>query len=79
MLKDGFHRSFSEVFALVQQQKAEIDAAGPDSLLQDRNLLAQQESKLEVMRKRLTEAELALRIGTRLRLVLILRTSLNMS
>ncbi|XP_033632258.1 tetratricopeptide repeat protein 29-like [Asterias rubens] len=62
MLKDGFHRSFSEVFALVQQQKAEIDAAGPDSLLQDRNLLAQQESKLEVMRKRLTEAELALRI-----------------
>ncbi|XP_038055476.1 tetratricopeptide repeat protein 29-like [Patiria miniata] len=62
MLKDGFHRSFSEVFALVQQQKAEIDAAGPDSLLQDRRLLAEQEAKLEEMKKRLTEAELALRI-----------------
>ncbi|XP_022108504.1 tetratricopeptide repeat protein 29-like [Acanthaster planci] len=62
MLKDGFHRSFSEVFALVQQQKAEINAAGPDSLLQDRRLLAEQEVKLEEMKKRLTEAELALRI-----------------
>ena len=64
MLKDGFHRSFSEVFALVQQQKAEIEAAGPDSLLQDRRLLADQEAKLEEMKRRLTEAELALRIGT---------------
>ena len=63
MLKDGFHRSFSEIFALVKQQQNEIEAAGTDSLIQDKRLLADMHSKLDAMKMHLTQAELALRTG----------------
>lgn len=63
VLKDGFHRSFSEVFSLVKQQQHSIESAGVDSLVQDKSLLADQHAKLDKMKQHLTEAELALRIG----------------
>ncbi|XP_071847105.1 tetratricopeptide repeat protein 29-like [Apostichopus japonicus] len=62
VLKDGFHRSFSEVFSLVKDQQGLIDSAGVDSLVQDRTLLADQHAKLDKMKQHLTEAELSLRI-----------------
>ncbi|XP_072039913.1 tetratricopeptide repeat protein 29-like [Amphiura filiformis] len=63
MLKDGFHRSFSEIFALVKEQQNEIEDAGTDSLIQDRTLLADMHSKLDAMKAHLTQGELALRAG----------------
>ncbi|XP_077984211.1 tetratricopeptide repeat protein 29-like isoform X1 [Glandiceps talaboti] len=64
MLKDGFHRSFSELFALIKQQKAERDAAGPDSLIWNLTLLEDEFDKLDKLKQYLTEAEAALRIGS---------------
>ncbi|XP_070553765.1 tetratricopeptide repeat protein 29-like isoform X2 [Ptychodera flava] len=63
MLKDGFHRSFSELFALIKQQKAEREAAGPDSLIWNITLLEDEFDKLDKLKQYLTEAEAALRTG----------------
>lgn len=61
VLQGGFHRSFSEIFALVKHQQLIVEDAGTDSLLQDRSLLADQHEKLRQMKTHLTEGELALR------------------
>ncbi|XP_054756026.1 tetratricopeptide repeat protein 29-like [Lytechinus pictus] len=61
VLQEGFHRSFSEIFALVKHQQKIVEDAGADSLLQDRSILADQHEKLRQMKQHLTEAELALR------------------
>ncbi|XP_002737930.1 tetratricopeptide repeat protein 29-like [Saccoglossus kowalevskii] len=63
MLKDGFHRSFSELFALIKRQKAEREAAGPDSLIWNLTLLEDEYEKLDKLKQYLTEAEAALRLS----------------
>mgnify|MGYP001608071233 CR=1 FL=1 len=63
MLQDGFHRSFSEMFALIQQQNKERELAGPDSALWTQILLENEPEKLETLKMYLTEAETAERLG----------------
>ena len=63
MLQDGFHKSFSEMFALIKQENSERLAAGPESILWSRTLLEDQPEKLDTLKKLLTEAEMAQRRG----------------
>ncbi|XP_064637606.1 tetratricopeptide repeat protein 29-like isoform X2 [Lineus longissimus] len=57
MLQEGFHRSFSELFALIRQQHAARDAAGPDSALWNRTLLEDEHEKLDTLKIHLTGSE----------------------
>ncbi|XP_074651285.1 uncharacterized protein LOC141906035 [Tubulanus polymorphus] len=57
MLEKGFHRSFSELFALVNQQRADRERAGPDSITWNQVLLEDEHDKLNVLQQYLTEAE----------------------
>ncbi|XP_033098319.1 tetratricopeptide repeat protein 29-like isoform X2 [Anneissia japonica] len=62
MLKDGFHHSFSELFALIRQQKERLQSANNDVGF-SATLLEDQEEKLNQLKLHLTEAESALRIN----------------
>ena len=62
MLEKGFHKSFSELFNLVQQQKAEHEQAGPAAVLLE-PLIYNNHAKLEYLRVQLTRAEGAERTG----------------
>ena len=62
MLEKGFHKSFSEVFNLVQQQKLEHQQAGPAAVLLE-PLIENDHTKLEYLRVQLTAAEDAERGG----------------
>ena len=65
MLREGFHKSFSELFALVKQQNERRLAAGPESALWSMVLLEDEREKMETLQLYLTQAETALRKGSR--------------
>ena len=62
MLELGFHKSFSEIFNLVQQQRLEHEKAGPAAVLLE-PLIENDHAKLEYLRVQLTAAEDARRRG----------------
>ena len=62
MLEKGFHKSFSELFNLVQKQKREHEQAGPAAVLLE-PLINSDHAKLEYLRVQLTVAEDAERMG----------------
>ena len=61
MLEQGFHKSFSELFNLIQQQKLEHERAGPAAVLLE-PLINTDHAKLEYLRVQLTAAEYAERM-----------------
>lgn len=61
MLQDGFHKSYSELFALIQQQNNERENAGPESVLWNQLLLENEPEKLDTLKAYLTRAEQASR------------------
>lgn len=63
MLTEGFHKSFSELFALIKQQNERRLKAGPESVLWNMVMLETETEKMETLKKYLTEAETALRRG----------------
>ena len=63
MLQDGFHKSFAELFALIKQQEATRQEAGPESIIWNQILLEDEPEKLDVLREFLTKAESASRRG----------------
>ncbi|XP_052353985.1 tetratricopeptide repeat protein 29 isoform X2 [Oncorhynchus keta] len=63
MLRGGFHRSFSELFSLLQRWKEIRLAAGPGSAIWQHKSLEEQPAKLHTLRQYLTKAETALRAG----------------
>ncbi len=63
MLQGGFHKSFAELFALIQEQNAKRREAGPESVLWNQVLLEDEPDKLTVLDAYLTRAESALRTG----------------
>uniref|UniRef100_A0A3B3T5U5 Tetratricopeptide repeat protein 29 n=1 Tax=Paramormyrops kingsleyae TaxID=1676925 RepID=A0A3B3T5U5_9TELE len=63
MLRKGYHRSFREVFALIQKQAASGEAPGPGSGIWQPWPLEEQPRKLEQIQRFLTRAEEAQRAG----------------
>lgn len=63
MLRRGYHRSFREVFALIQKQAASGEAPGPRSGIWQPGPLEEQPRKLEQIQRFLTRAEEAQRAG----------------
>lgn len=63
MMQDGFHKSFSELFALIKRQNEERENAGPESVLWNQSLLEQEPEKLDTLKEYLTKAEASLRQG----------------
>ncbi|KAK2863277.1 hypothetical protein Q5P01_002810 [Channa striata] len=63
MLKEGYHRSFSELFALLCSDRDRRAAAEPGSALSLQTPLEEQQDKLETIRLRLCKAEQAERTG----------------
>ncbi|XP_060083817.1 tetratricopeptide repeat protein 29-like [Ylistrum balloti] len=63
MLQEGYHKSFSELFALIKQQEEERLERGPESLMWTMTLLKDQHAKLDMLKVHLTKAEEAYRKG----------------
>ncbi|KAM9330456.1 tetratricopeptide repeat protein 29 [Gastrophryne carolinensis] len=63
MLRQGYHKSFSEVFALIQKWNALRDAGGPGSAIWQQKPLEEQHEKLDQLQHFLTRAEEAQRAG----------------
>ncbi|KAK2519205.1 Ttc29 [Columba guinea] len=63
MLRQGYHESFSELFALIQKWNALREAAGPGSAIWQQKSLEEQPEKLEQLHYFLTRAEAAGRAG----------------
>ncbi|XP_071664111.1 tetratricopeptide repeat protein 29 isoform X3 [Patagioenas fasciata] len=63
MLRQGYHESFSELFALIQKWNALREAAGPGSAIWQQKSLEEQPEKLEQLHHFLTRAEAAGRAG----------------
>jgi hypothetical protein len=63
MLREGFHKSFSELFALIKQQNTEREKAGPESMLWNQEQLENECDKLDMLREQLCLAEKAARKG----------------
>ena len=63
MLREGYHKSFCELFALIKRQNDERIAAGPDSSLWGEELLEKQPDKLQTLKQYLTQAEISDRKG----------------
>lgn len=61
MLQKGFHKSFTELFALIKRQNEERQKAGPESILWNQTLLENEHEKLNVLNSCLTRAEDAIR------------------
>lgn len=57
MLEAGYHKSFTELFALIRQQEDERIQAGPESVLWGQTQLDDQHEKLDVLKMQLTKAE----------------------
>nr|XP_020442316.1 tetratricopeptide repeat protein 29 [Monopterus albus] len=64
MLKEGYHRSFSELFFLIHSNQDETASTKPGSVVSLLTPLEEQQDKLEAMRLHLTRAEQAERIGS---------------
>ncbi|XP_010221099.1 PREDICTED: tetratricopeptide repeat protein 29-like, partial [Tinamus guttatus] len=63
MLRQGYHKSFSELFALIQKWNALREAAGPGSAIWQQPSLEEQPDKLDQLYHFLTRAEAAQRAG----------------
>uniref|UniRef100_A0A8C4EAD0 Tetratricopeptide repeat protein 29 n=1 Tax=Dicentrarchus labrax TaxID=13489 RepID=A0A8C4EAD0_DICLA len=63
-LREGNHRSFSEIFFLLQSDQDRRAAAEPGSAVRLQTPLDEQRDKLETMRQHLSRAEQAERIGS---------------
>ncbi|XP_063271325.1 tetratricopeptide repeat protein 29 [Prinia subflava] len=63
MLRQGYHKSFSELLALIQQGHALREAAGPGSAIWHERSLEEQPDKLDRLYHLLTAAEAARRAG----------------
>ncbi|XP_048827762.1 tetratricopeptide repeat protein 29 isoform X2 [Brienomyrus brachyistius] len=63
MLRKGYHRSFREIFALIQKQAASGEAPGPGSGIWQPRPLEERPHKLEQIQRFLTRAEEAQRAG----------------
>ncbi|XP_071315666.1 tetratricopeptide repeat protein 29 [Trachinotus anak] len=64
MLQEGYHRSFSELFLVLQYDQDRRAAAEPGSALSLQTPLEEQRDKLETIRLHLSRAEQAERIGS---------------
>lgn len=63
MLRRGYHKSFSELFTLIQKWNALREAAGPGSAIWHEKSLEEQPDKLDQLYHFLTGAEAAQRAG----------------
>lgn len=63
MLQEGYHKSFSELFALIKKQEEERLERGPESIMWSMAMLKDQHSKLDMLKTHLTKAEDAHRKG----------------
>uniref|UniRef100_A0A8C6NDD1 Tetratricopeptide repeat protein 29 n=1 Tax=Melopsittacus undulatus TaxID=13146 RepID=A0A8C6NDD1_MELUD len=63
MLRQGYHKSFSELFALIEKWNALREAAGPGSAIWQQKSLEEQPDKLDQLYHFLTRAEAAHRAG----------------
>ncbi|XP_062458771.1 tetratricopeptide repeat protein 29 isoform X1 [Pezoporus occidentalis] len=63
MLRQGYHKSFSELFALIEKWNALREAAGPGSAIWQQKSLEEQPDKLDQLYHFLTRAEAAQRAG----------------
>lgn len=63
MLRQGYHKSFSELFTLIQKWNALREAAGPGSAIWQQKSLEEQPDKLDQLYHFLTGAEAAQRAG----------------
>ncbi|XP_068125798.1 tetratricopeptide repeat protein 29 isoform X2 [Hyperolius riggenbachi] len=63
MLRQGYHKSFSELFTLIQKWNALRDAGGPGSAIWQQKPLEEQHEKLDQLQHFLTRAEAAQRAG----------------
>ncbi|XP_019377713.1 PREDICTED: tetratricopeptide repeat protein 29 isoform X2 [Gavialis gangeticus] len=63
MLRQGYHKSFSELFTLIQKWNALREAAGPGSAIWQQKSLEEQPDKLDQLHHFLTRAEAAQRAG----------------
>ncbi|MBN3277806.1 TTC29 protein, partial [Polyodon spathula] len=63
MLHEGYHKSFSELFALIQKWNTSREAAGPGSAIWQEEPLEKQPDKLDQLQHFLTRAEAAQRAG----------------
>ncbi|XP_015716662.1 tetratricopeptide repeat protein 29 isoform X4 [Coturnix japonica] len=63
MLRQGYHKSFSELFTLIQKWNALREAAGPGSAIWQGQSLEEQPDKLDQLYHFLTRAEAAQRAG----------------
>jgi len=63
LLKDGFHKSFAEIYNLIENRKAERLAAGQDSIIWLEKSLEEKPEKLDELAKYLTKAETMERNG----------------
>ncbi|KAE8630224.1 hypothetical protein XENTR_v10000739 [Xenopus tropicalis] len=63
MLRKGYHKSFSEVYTVIQRWDALRDAAGPGSAIWHQKPLEEQQEKLDQLQHFLTRAEAAQRAG----------------
>ncbi|XP_074849317.1 tetratricopeptide repeat protein 29 isoform X2 [Carettochelys insculpta] len=61
MLRQGYHKSFSELFTLIQKWNALREAAGPGSAIWQQKSLEEQPDKLDLLHHFLTRAEAAQR------------------
>ncbi|XP_064420532.1 tetratricopeptide repeat protein 29 [Latimeria chalumnae] len=63
MLREGYHKSFSELFALIQKWNASREAAGPGTDIWQEKSLEEQPDKLDQLYHFLTKTEAAQRAG----------------
>ncbi|XP_071977805.1 tetratricopeptide repeat protein 29 isoform X3 [Engystomops pustulosus] len=63
MLRQGYHKSFSELFTLIHKWNALRDAGGPGSAIWQQKPLEEQHEKLDQLQHFLTRAEAAQRSG----------------
>uniref|UniRef100_A0A672UX90 Tetratricopeptide repeat protein 29 n=1 Tax=Strigops habroptila TaxID=2489341 RepID=A0A672UX90_STRHB len=63
MLRQGYHKSFSELFTLIEKWNALREAAGPGSAIWQQKSLEEQPDKLDQLYHFLTRAEAAQRAG----------------
>ncbi|XP_053559692.1 tetratricopeptide repeat protein 29 [Bombina bombina] len=63
MLRRGYHKSFTELFTLIQKWNALRDAGGPGSAIWQQKPLEEQHEKLDQLQHFLTRAEAAQRAG----------------
>ncbi|CAM4547064.1 unnamed protein product [Lepidochelys olivacea] len=61
MLRQGYHKSFSELFTLIQKWNALREASGPGSAIWQQKSLEEQPDKLDQLHHFLTRAEAAQR------------------